>query len=86
MLLRELQAYFSELFDEYLWELERASNPAEVDKSVKGILSIVSDDKLVNSIKKEVEKLKGAKNNVLGKILELIPSFVYFDAIDIIGD
>ncbi len=86
MLLGELQAYFSELFDKYLQELERASDPAEVDKSVKDILSIVSDDKLVNSIKKEAEKLKGAKNDVLGKILELIPNFVYFDSVDFIGD
>ncbi len=86
MLLGELQAYFSELFDKYLQELERASDPAEVDKLVKGILNIVPDEKLVNSIKKEVEKLKGAKSDVLERILEIIPSFVYFDAIDIIGD
>jgi len=86
MLLGELQAYFSELFDKHLQELERTSDPAEVDKLVKGILSIVPDEKLVNSIKKEAEKLKGAKSDVLEKILELIPSFVYFDAIDTIGD
>jgi len=86
MLLGELQAYFSELFDKYLQELEKTSDPAEADKLVKGILSVVPDEKLVNSIKKEAEKLKGAKSDVLENIFELIPSFVYFDAIDIIGD
>ncbi|RLE44594.1 hypothetical protein DRJ16_01975 [Candidatus Woesearchaeota archaeon] len=87
MLLGELQAYFSELFEKYLQELERTSDPVEVDKLVKGILSIVPDEKMVNLIKKEVEKLKSLKSDALEKkILELIPNFVYFDSVDIIGD
>ena len=86
MLLGELQTYFSELFDRYLRELEKTSDPAEADKLVKNILSIVPDENLANLIKKEAEKLKGVKRDVLEKILELIPSFVYFDSIDTVGD
>lgn len=47
----------------------------------------VLNDKLVNTIKKEVENLKNiAKNNLLEKILNMIPNFVYFDSVDFIGD
>lgn len=87
-LLQELQTFISELLNKYLQELEEASGLTKVSKLVEDILNVISDEKLADSIKEEVEKLKGQlrKGDVLEKILGLIPRFVYFDAIDIIGD
>ncbi|MDL1957129.1 MAG: AAA family ATPase, partial [Candidatus Desulfofervidus auxilii] len=88
VLLKELKTYFIELYDRCIQELEKISDPAKIDELVNNIISAqVLDDKLVNTIKKEVENLKNiTKNNLLEKILNMIPNFVYFDSIDFIGD
>ena len=88
LLLKELKAYIIDQYDEYFQKLEKSSDPTTIDKLVNDIISAqIIDDKLANTIKRIVNKLKDlTKNNLLKKILELIPNFVYFDSVDFIGD
>ena len=88
MLLKELKAYHMNLYDEYLQKLEKSSDPVAIDKVVNDIIdTLIVDNKLANVIRGEFDKLKGlTKNNLLDKMLELTPKFVYFDSIDLIGD
>ena len=76
------------LYDEYLEEFKKATDPAKIDKILNDIINFqLINAELVNLIKKELENLrKTAKNNLQKKILNLIPSFVYFDSVDFVGD
>ena len=89
MLLKEIGAYFINLYDEYVQELEETSDPAEIEKLSNDIIinAQVLDKKLIDTMKNKVEILKHiTENNILEQILKIMPNFVYFDVIDIIGD
>ena len=92
-LLKDLQDILIKQLSRYIRELEKVSNYNKANKLVDAILELLklssSDNvsELINSINREKKKLESyAKNNILEKILELIPSFVYFNTIDFIGD
>ncbi len=87
VLLRELQNHIIELFDKHLKELEKTSAPTKFEELFKNVLSIQGlDEKLVNSIKMEIDGKDFTESDLLEKILDTIPNFVYFNSIKILKD
>ncbi len=88
LLLKELKDHLIESYNKNIHELESAFKSEEIEKLVNNIITLQSlDKKLIDAIKRVVEDLKNiARNNLQEIIINMIPKFVYFDSVDIIGD
>jgi len=92
-LLKDLQYKLTEQLNQYIQELEKTSDPVKVYELLDAILDVLKNSpenipELTTLIEREKNRLKeyGNYSNILEKVLELIPSFVYFDSVDIIED
>jgi len=94
LLLKELSSYYTENFKNASKTFEKTSlDVDEIKRTIDGIIALLQtwDEKsfseLIEQIKDlrdEIEDLKS--ENIQKKILDLIPNFVYFDSVDILGD